>query len=257
MTDSPRPRCLARRLCTTFAIVVLFQGIAPATAQTLVPQTPKPKVSREFSGLFRDTVTDFRGLASKKPLTILGIGAIAAAAAHVADPSMTSMLATERASFLGPGETIGSARLQLAGALATFAAGHITGSAKVTAVGADLVSANIVAQTLTGAIKMSVRRGRPDGTQFSFPSGHTSVSFASATVLQRHYGWKAGVPAYAVASYVAASRIHDRRHFLSDVAFGAAVGIVSGWTVTMGHGDAKVTMAPVASPGGAGLSLSW
>src|SRR5688572_418249 len=244
-------------LCTTFAITVVVHVPAPAAAQTLSPQTPAPKVSRAFSGLFQDTVTDFRGLASTKPLTILGIGAIAAAAVHVADPSMTSMLATDRAGFLSPGETIGSARAQLAGALVTFAAGHITGNAKVTAVGADLVSANIVAQSLTGAVKMSVRRGRPDGTEFSFPSGHTSVSFATATVLQRHYGWKAGVPAYAMASYVAASRIHDKRHFLSDVAFGAAVGIVSGWTVTMGHGDAQVTMAPVASPGGAGLSLSW
>ena len=244
-------------LCTTFAITVVVHVPAPAVAQTLSPQTPAPTVSRAFSGIFQDTVTDFRGLASTKPLTILGIGAIAAAAVHVADPSMTSMLATERASFLGPGETIGSARMQLAGALATFAAGHITGNAKITAVGADLVSANIVAQTLTGAVKMSVRRGRPDGTEFSFPSGHTSVSFATATVLQRHYGWKVGVPAYAMASYVAASRIHDKRHFLSDVAFGAAVGIVSGWTVTMGHGDTQVTMSPVASPGGAGLSLSW
>jgi membrane-associated phospholipid phosphatase len=253
MTDSLCARCL----CTTFTIAVLFHGPAPATAQTLAPPTPVPETSRAFSGLFRDTVSDFRGLASKKPLTILGIGAVAAAAAHVADPSMTSMLATDRASFLAPGETIGSARAQLAGALATFAAGHITGNATVTAVGADLVSANIVAQTLTGAVKMSVRRGRPDGTQFSFPSGHTSVSFASATVLQRHFGWKAGVPAYAMASYVAASRIHDKRHFLSDVAFGAAVGIVSGWTVTMGHGETQVTMTPVASPGGAGLSLTW
>ena len=253
MTDSLCARCL----CTTFTIAVLFHGPAPATAQTLAPPTPAPEASRAFSGLFRDTVSDFRGLAAKKPLTILGIGAVAAAAAHVADPSMTSMLATDRASFLAPGETIGSARAQLAGALATFAAGHIIGNATVTAVGADLVSANIVAQTLTGAVKMSVRRGRPDGTQFSFPSGHTSVSFASATVLQRHFGWKAGVPAYAMASYVAASRIHDKRHFLSDVAFGAAVGIVSGWTVTMGHGEAQVTMTPVASPGGAGLSLTW
>ena len=72
MTDSLRTRCL----CTTFAMAVLFHGTAPATAQTLVPQTPQPQVSRAFSGLFRDTVTDFRGLASKKPLTILGIGAV-------------------------------------------------------------------------------------------------------------------------------------------------------------------------------------
>jgi membrane-associated phospholipid phosphatase len=253
MTTSFRTRCLG----SAFALAVFIHVPPPAVAQTLLRETPAPKISRPFSSLFGDTVADFRGLASTQPLTILGIGAIAAAAVHVADPSMTSMLATNRASFLGPGETIGSARLQLAGALATFAAGRITGNAKISAVGADLVSANIVAQTLTGAVKMSVRRGRPDGTQFSFPSGHTSVSFASATVLQRHFGWKAGVPAYAMASYVAASRIHDKRHFLSDVAFGAALGIVSGWTVTMGHGDAQMTMAPVASPGGAGLSLSW
>jgi membrane-associated phospholipid phosphatase len=169
---------------------------------------------------------------------------------------MTATLSRQRAGFLNAGETLGSARFQLASALATFAVGQVTSNAKVTAVGADLVRANIVAQTLTGSIKMSVRRGRPDGTQFSFPSGHTSVSFASATVLQRHFGWKAGIPAYAAASYVAASRIHDKRHFLSDVAFGAAVGLVSGWTVTMGH-DTRVTMTPVASLGGGGLSLTW
>jgi membrane-associated phospholipid phosphatase len=170
---------------------------------------------------------------------------------------MTATLSNTQTGFLKAGETLGSARLQLAGAIATFAAGQITGNAKVSAAGADLVRANIVAQTLTGAVKMSVRRERPDGTEFSFPSGHTSVTFASATVLQRHFGWKAGVPAYAMASYVAASRIHDKRHFLSDVAFGAAVGVVSGWTVTVGHGQTRVTMAPVAAPGGGGLSLTW
>ena len=255
MTDAFRNRCL----CTTFALAVGVNCPAPASAQTPVPTAPTPpasKVSRAFSGLFRDTVTDFRGMASTRSLTILGIGAVAAAAARTADGSMTQTLSRQRAGFLDAGETLGSARVQLASAVATFAVGHITGNAKVTAVGADLVGANIVAQTLTGAVKMSVRRGRPDGTQFSFPSGHTSVTFASATVLQRHFGWKAGVPAYAFASYVAASRIHDKRHFLSDVAFGAAVGIVSGWTVTMGR-ETPVTLTPVAAPGGAGLSLTW
>ena len=114
-----------------------------------------------------------------------------------------------------------------------------------------------MAQTLTSAVKLSVRRARPDGTQYSFPSGHTSVSFATATVLQRHLGWKAGVPAYALATYVAASRVQDKRHFLSDVAFGAAIGIVAGRTVTLGRGEHRVTMAPAATPGGGGLSLTW
>jgi membrane-associated phospholipid phosphatase len=127
----------------------------------------------------------------------------------------------------------------------------------MTVVGADLVRANIVAQALTSGIKLSVRRGRPDGTQYSFPSGHASVSFAAATVLQRHFGWKTGLPAYAAASYVAASRIQERRHFFSDVAFGAVVGIVAGRTVTVGRGDYKFSVQPMApASGGVGIAFT-
>jgi membrane-associated phospholipid phosphatase len=115
----------------------------------------------------------------------------------------------------------------------------------------------MLTQGITAAVKLSVRRGRPDGTEFSFPSGHSSVSFASATVLHRHFGWKVGAPAYAVATYVAASRIQEKRHFLSDVVFGAAVGIAAGRTVTIGRGDTRFALAPMASAGGAGVSFTW
>ena len=47
-------------------------------------------------------------------------------------------------------------------------------------------------------------------------------------MLQRHFGLKAGIPAYAIGAYVAASRMADNRHFPSDLVMGAAVGIVSG-----------------------------
>jgi membrane-associated phospholipid phosphatase len=169
------------------------------------------------------------------------------------------MLSGSNEGLYSSGETIGSARLQFGSALAVLAVGRLTSSPKLTAVGADLVSANIVAQTLTTGIKIAARRTRPDGTEFSFPSGHTSVSFATATVLQRHFGWKGGVPAYAMASFVAASRIHEKRHFLSDVTFGAAVGIVSGWAVTVGHGKAQMSVAPIAAPGGGGggIGFTW
>jgi len=241
-------------------MAMVFPGTTPAAAQTFVPApaAPAPQVSRAFAGLFRDTATDFRGLASKDHLTVLAVGALVAAAAHGMDRQTTTTLSNPRAGFLAGGETLGSARFQLGGALAAFAVGHAIGNAKVAAVGADLVRANIVSQTLTGAVKFAARRERPDGTEFSFPSGHTSVTFATATVLQRHFGWKAGVPAYAMASYVAASRIHDKRHFLSDVAFGAAIGVVSGWTtVTIGQGQARMTVAPIATPGGGGIGFIW
>jgi membrane-associated phospholipid phosphatase len=245
-------------VCTALAVASFFPGARSAVAQTLTPTIPQvPEAPRAYAGLFRDTATDFGHLASKKALTTLAIGGLIAAAAHGMDRKATDSVSTMDAGFFGAGETIGSARAQFGSALATFLVGQATGNARLTAVGADLVSANLVAQTMTLGIKTAVRRGRPDGTEYSFPSGHTSTTFAAATVLQRHFGWKAGAPAYALASYVATSRIHDKRHFLSDVTFGAAVGIVSGWAVTVGHGKAEFSVAPIATRGGGGVGFTW
>ena len=147
--------------------------------------------------------------------------------------------------------------MQLAAALGTYAIGQFSGQNRVAAIGADLIQSQILAQTMTAAIKMSVGRTRPDGTQYSFPSGHSSVTFATATVLQRDLGWKVGIPAYGLATYVAASRIQDKRHFLSDVAFGAAIGIVAGRSVTVGRGDTRFAVAPSAVRGGGAISFTW
>ena len=81
------------------------------------------------------------------------------------------------------------------------------------------------------------------------------MTFATATVLQQHFVWKVGVPAYAAAAYVAASRIQMKRHYASDVAFGAALGILAGRTVTMGR--TGWALAPMAAPGGAGAGFTW
>ena len=52
-------------------------------------------------------------------------------------------------------------------------------------------------------------------------------------VLQQHYGWKLGVPVFAIATYTAASRIVDNKHWATDVVFGAFLGMTSGRTVTV------------------------
>ena len=54
---------------------------------------------------------------------------------------------------------------------------------------------------------------------------------------------------YAIASYVAASRLHDNVHYLSDVVFGAAVGSIAGRTVTE-HGRETWTLVPTYTPDG-------
>ncbi|MFQ6675984.1 MAG: phosphatase PAP2 family protein [Fidelibacterota bacterium] len=83
--------------------------------------------------------------------------------------------------------------------------------------------------TVTGAMKTLSRRERPNGKGFrSFPSGHTSGSFVVAATLNVLYGRSIGIPAYAVAGLVGVSRIHDNKHWLTDVIAGASIGTVIG-----------------------------
>lgn len=257
-------RCSAAAVCSMTVILVA----GPAWAQTAIGSASAPGVSTAsafpqqgafFTRLFRATVTDFRQVPSKENLFIIGIGGLAAGVARPADTSVSSTLSRSASmgSAFAPGERIGSAASQMAAAIATQMVGNAVRNERVAALGSDLVRAQIVTQMMTAGIKLSVRRTRPDGTMYSFPSGHASTTFATATVLQRHFGWKAGAPAYALATYVAASRVQVKRHFLSDVTMGAAVGIVAGRSVTVGRGDARFALAPAAVPGGAAVQFNW
>ena len=78
---------------------------------------------------------------------------------------------------------------------------------------------------VTYALKWTVRKERPNGeNNLSFPSGHTSVAFASAAFIQRTYGWKWGIPAYGLATYVGYTRILVKKHDKWDVLAGALIG---------------------------------
>lgn len=82
-------------------------------------------------------------------------------------------------------------------------------------------------------LKYSVKERRPDGSDWhSFPSGHSAVSFATAAYVQRRYGWKFGIPAYALATYVAWGRVYSHKHHWWDVVTGAAIGAGSAYIFT-------------------------
>lgn len=102
---------------------------------------------------------------------------------------------------------------------------HMTGSPRH-----DLGLALMRAGAVTYGLKYSVEERRPDGSgNDSFPSGHTSISFAAAEFTRKTYGWAWGAPAYAAASFVGWSRVQTQDHWAHDVAVGAAIGILSNY----------------------------
>lgn len=243
--STPRLRILA-------AVAVIVLAVAAQAQAGDCQATPS------WNRLFTGTLGDFRRLSSNESLGILALGGAAAIGSHSVDRDVTRSLSRPESlhDTFKAGAIIGGTPLELGSAFATYAIGRALNKGCMGSLGADLVQAQLVAEGLTIGLKQATRRSRPDGSGFSFPSGHTASTFASAAVLQRHFGWKVGLPAYAAASYVALSRVQMERHFLSDVAFGAAVGIVAGRSVSIGHGR-RLALTPIASPnGGAGAGFT-
>ncbi|MDE6243538.1 MAG: phosphatase PAP2 family protein [Muribaculaceae bacterium] len=86
---------------------------------------------------------------------------------------------------------------------------------------------------VTYGLKYAIHKRRPDGSDnHSFPSGHSSLVFTDASFVMRRYGWKFGVPAYALAGYVAWGRVYGKKHDTWDVLAGAAIGSAIGLLCT-------------------------
>jgi membrane-associated phospholipid phosphatase len=87
----------------------------------------------------------------------------------------------------------------------------------------------------------------PDNTAYSsFPSGHTTVAFAAATVFAMEYKDSKFAPilAYSAASLIGLSRIMQNAHWASDVLVGAALGYLCGRQVVNNyHRYAKIQNA--------------
>lgn len=83
---------------------------------------------------------------------------------------------------------------------------------------------------LTQGLKYTINETRPDGTDHSFPSGHTATAFFGARMLDRAYGKQyplISIGGYALATATGAMRIANNKHWATDVAMGAAIGIAS------------------------------
>jgi membrane-associated phospholipid phosphatase len=109
----------------------------------------------------------------------------------------------------------------------------------------------------TYVLKHTLDEQRPDGGSESFPSGHAAIAFCSAEFIRKRYGWEYGLPSYAVASFVAYSRVEARRHHPHDVAAGAALGMISSYVFTTPYKGWTVEPQVDADYYGIQFARSW
>jgi membrane-associated phospholipid phosphatase len=130
--------------------------------------------------------------------------------------------------------------------------GTADGNRRTQDVGLHTAESILIADMITGTLKMAAGRSRPyasadNAANFqlfrglksddyrSFPSGHTTSAFAFAAAVssetQRWWPetrWIIGPILYSGATLTGMSRIYNRQHWASDVMAGAAIGTLVG-----------------------------
>ena len=238
----------------------------PAAADAPAPEDHPAPAHTGWASLAKDTFEDFKAFPRRRSTwVLLGAGLAGAAATHPADRYVeTHVVGNDTATTVfGAGKYLGGTYAQVGAGLGLWVVGRYvipaddeTRTNKWSHLGFDLMRGQIVSQTLVQAMKHSVRRDRPSGECCAFPSGHAATAFATAAILERHLGYRGSWPALVGAAYVAASRLVDHRHFLSDVVMGAAIGEAAGWTVVGRHGRSSWTWQPVPVPDGMMIAVA-
>lgn len=110
---------------------------------------------------------------------------------------------------------------------------------KYKTISAKILLALILSSSITSLIlKNIIKRPRPflvsenikqliSASGYSFPSGHTSTSFAVAFIIYSCFPKKYGIFAIILAILISFSRIYIGVHYLTDIIFGAILGITS------------------------------
>jgi PAP2 superfamily len=252
----PPPEPAAASVSTGTAVDTMFRTASYLAVDALQPAEPIPTPRHTgVHQLVKQLWVDVKHLPAKENVMWAGIGGGLALAVHPADDNVHDAIVGSNTAekIFKPGAVLGDTFTLLGVSTTIYIVGRTKDAPRVSHVGMDLLRAIAISEGLVTALKYTTRRERPDGSgKTSFPSGHASDTFAFATALERHLSWRYAVPAYIFSSYVAVSRLPANRHWLSDVVFGSAVGIIAGRTVT-GHEENRYPVEVAFVPGGAAV----
>lgn len=235
---------------------------APDGSQIVLPPTARPgeipvATAVETTNIFKLSAGDFKNFFSKDTAKVMSYVSLVAIATAPWDREGVNNGFNIPTTLFESGNLLGQFAFQATAGFATYGISKTIGNQKSAAVGRDIVRAQILSQALVQTVKHTVRRERPDGSnKASFPSGHAASAFATATVLQRHYGWKIGAPAYALGGYIAMARMAWNRHHATDVVMGAGFGIASARTVTMSMAKSQFSVGVRPEVGGASVNFT-
>ena len=151
------------------------------------------------------------------------------------------------------GNIWGDARVQVPLALGSWGVGSWVGNNEIAGLGFDLSRSLLLTYAAVSIIKAGVNRTRPNGDDYSFPSGHTASAFSTAGVVTRRYGGWAGGVAIGLGVLTGMGRMEDMKHYASDVVAGATIGWIIGRTAA--RHDPPDEMAWQVVPFGSGLAM--
>ncbi len=252
--DSTRdwyPSAVLGAFWTVTIALALQASPAPRRAPTPAELARAWPDDKPISRLPQNLVSDLAAMPTVRSLEITAAGTAASLLLHqVDDEAADRALDAKPTSYAVIGDVLGDGWVQGGAAVGAYILGRSIHHAELTHIGSDLTRAQILNGVLTGVIKIAVDRDRPNGGSHSFPSGHTSATFATAAVMQAHYGWKVGLPSYAFGGFVAWCRVRSRAHWVSDTAAGATIGIVVGQTIAAGHRQRTWQVLPAKTSGG-------
>lgn len=155
------------------------------------------------------------------------------------------------------GEILGSGLTPACASIVLYTTGKLAHAPGATALASDLIRAQAVNALMTIPIKFAINRARPDGSPYSYPSGHTSSAFAAAGIVAHAVGSKWGLVAYGGAVMVGISRLQENVHFASDVVAGAIVGTYAASVINQRQERvAKLSWAPWSNGRATGAMLS-